>query len=102
MADFVKVAKINKIEPGQARLVDVQGASIALFNVEGQFFALDNTCMHRGGPLVEGEISGHKVTCSWQGARFDVRTGEVVGPLAQHAVARYGVRVTESDIEVEL
>ena len=44
MADFVKVAKTNEIEPGQARLVDVQGQQIAVFNVDGQFFALNNTC----------------------------------------------------------
>jgi len=47
-------------------------------------------------------FSGHEVTCSWQGARFDVRTGQVVGPPAQQAVAGYGVRVTESDVEVEM
>jgi 3-phenylpropionate/trans-cinnamate dioxygenase ferredoxin component len=98
----VKVAKINEIEPGQARLVDVQGKQIALFNVDGTFFALDSTCTHKGGPLTEGEISGHKVTCPWHGARFDVRTGKVVGPPAQQAVARYGVRATDSDIEVEM
>ena len=63
MADFVKVAKTNEIEPGQARLVDVQGKRIALFNVDGTFFTLDNTCTHRGGPLAEAEISGHEVTC---------------------------------------
>jgi len=82
MADFVKVATTNEIEPVQARLVDVQGKRIALFNVDGTFFALDSTCTHKGGPLTEGEISGHKVTCPWHGARFDVRTGEVVGPSA--------------------
>ena len=98
----MKVAKINEIEPGQARLVDVQGKQIALFNVDGTFFALDSTCTHKGGPLTEGEISGHKVTCPWHGARFDVRTGKVVGPPAQQAVARYGVRATDSDIEVEM
>lgn len=57
-------------------------ASGSLFNVDGTFFALDNTYTHRGGPLAEGEISGHEVTCPWHGARFDVRTGEVVGPPA--------------------
>jgi nitrite reductase/ring-hydroxylating ferredoxin subunit len=102
MADFVKVANTNEIEPGQARLVDVKGKQIALFNVDGQFFALDNTCTHRGGPLAEGEVLGHEVTCPWHGATFDVRTGEVVGPPAERAVVRYGVRVTETDIEVEL
>ena len=69
---------------------------------DGEFFALDNTCTHRGGLLADGEVSGHEVTCPWHGATFDVRTGEVVGPPAQRAVVRYGVRVTRTDIEVEL
>ena len=102
MADFVKVAKTQDIGPGQARLVEIQGKEIALFNVDGTFFALDNTCTHRGGPLADGEVSGHVVICPLHGARFDVRTGKVVGPPAHEDVARYGVRVTNSDIEVEL
>ena len=102
MADFVKVAKTNEIEPGQVRLGDVKGKAIALFNVDGQFFALDNTCTHSGGPLAEGEISGHEVTCPWHGAIFDIRTGVVVGPPAPRAVACYGVRVTGTDVEVEV
>ena len=102
MADFMKAATTTEIEPGQARLVEVNGKQIALFNVGGQFFALDNTCTHRSGPLVEGEVSGNAVTCPWHGARFDVRTGEVMGPPAQRAVARYGVRVTGTDVEVEV
>jgi nitrite reductase/ring-hydroxylating ferredoxin subunit len=102
MADFVKVAKTNEIEPGQARLIVVSGKQIALFNVDGQFFALDNTCAHRGGPLAEGAIVGHKVTCPWHGATYDIKTGEVLGPPALRAVARYGVRVTGTDIEVEV
>ena len=71
MADFVKVANTNEIEPGQARLVDVKGKQIALFNVDGDFFALDNACTHEEGPLAEGEISGHKVICPL--ARHNVR-----------------------------
>ena len=102
MTIFVKVANTIDIEPGQTRLVDVMGKEIALFNVDGEFFALDNTCTHRGGPLAEGEVSGHEVTCPWHGATFDVRTGKVMGPPAQRAVARYDVRVTGTDIEVEL
>ena len=101
MAEFVKVAKTAEIEPGGARLVEVDGKQIALFNVEGQFFAIDNTCSHKGGPLAEGEVSGYEVTCPWHRGRFDLRTGEVVGPPPQRAVTRYGVRVTGTDIEVE-
>ena len=98
----MKVATINDIEPGQARLVDVQGKSIALFNVEGQFFALDSTCTHKGGPLAEGEISGHKVTCPGTARGSTFGQGRSFAPPAQHAVARCGVRVTERDIEVEM
>lgn len=102
MADFVKVATTDEIGPGQTRLVGVSGKQIALFNVDGQFFALDNTCTHRGGPLAEGEVSGHEVTCPWHGGKFDIRTGEVVGPPAPQAVARYSVRVTGTEIGVEV
>jgi 3-phenylpropionate/trans-cinnamate dioxygenase ferredoxin subunit len=102
MAEFVKAATTTEIEPGQARLVEMKGKQIALFNVGGEFFALDNACTHRSGFLAEGEVSGHEVTCPLHGATFDVRTGEVMGPPAQRAVARYGVRVTGTDIEVEV
>lgn len=102
MADFVKAATTTEIESGQARLVELNGKQIALFNVGGQFFALDNNCTHRSGPLAEGAVSGNEVTCPWHGAKFDVRTGEVMGPPAPRAVARYGVRVTGTDIEVEV
>jgi len=102
MADFVKVAKTHEIQTGEARLVYVKGREIALFNVDGQLFALDNTCTHEDLPLVEGEISGYELTCPWHGAKFDLRTGEVLGPPAYEAIARYSVRMTGTDIEVEL
>lgn len=102
MADFVKVAQTNELEPGQGRLVDVKGKRIALFNVDGNFYALDDTCPHRGGPLSEGPIAGEQVTCPWHGSKFNIRTGDVVGPPARQGVARYSVRVTGTDIEVEV
>jgi nitrite reductase/ring-hydroxylating ferredoxin subunit len=76
VAEFVKVAKANEIEPGQARLVDVKGKQIALFNVEGELFALENVCAHQGGPLADGEISGHEVSL----ARRNVRHPDGRGP----------------------
>lgn len=102
MADFVKVAKTNEVEPGQARLVCLKSREIALFNIDGQLFALDNACTHENGPLAEGEIWGHQVTCPLHGATFDIRTGEVLTPPAYEAVATYRVRVTGTDIEVEV
>jgi len=102
MAEFVKVASMNEIAPGQARLVNIKGKEIALFNIEGTFFALENACTHEEGPLAEGEIEGHEVTCPWHGARFDVRTGQVLCAPAYEDAARHNVRVTGTDIEVEI
>lgn len=102
MAGFVKVAKTDDVAPGQSKLVEVNGKKIALFNVEGSFYAIDDTCTHRGGPLSEGVLEGKQVTCPWHGATFDVTTGEVLGPPAPGGVARYNIRVEGADIEVEM
>src|SRR5262249_34203705 len=63
----------------------------ALFNVEGTFYAIDNTCTHRGGPLGEGELSGDTVTCPWHGAHFNVKTGAVTVPPARTGLRRYPI-----------
>jgi nitrite reductase/ring-hydroxylating ferredoxin subunit len=75
MAEFVRVAEAAAVKPGTAICVEVNGRQIALFNVDGAFHAIDNTCLHRGGPLAEGEIDGCIVTCPWHGWQYDVTTG---------------------------
>ena len=97
MTNFVKVARTSDIEPGQAKIVDVKGKEIALFNIGGEYFAIDNMCTHEEASLAEGEVSGYEVTCPLHGAKFDVRTGQVLGPPAYDDVASYAVRVTSSD-----
>jgi nitrite reductase/ring-hydroxylating ferredoxin subunit len=102
MPQFVRVASTEEIPNGQAKLVEVDGNEIAVFNVDGSFHAIDNSCTHVGGPLCEGEISGAEVTCPWHGAVFDVTSGQVLGPPAGSNVNRYNVRVEGSDIEIEV
>ena len=102
MGEFVKVATVDDLAPGQAKCVEVNDKEIALFNIGGSFYAIDNTCTHVGGPLSEGELEGARVTCPWHGGVFDVTTGEVLGPPPGRAVNRYNVRVEGSDIEVEV
>jgi nitrite reductase/ring-hydroxylating ferredoxin subunit len=70
------VAACSEIPSGSAKVVVAWGRVLALFHVEGEFFAVDNSCPHRGGPLAEGVIQGTVVTCPWHGWKFDVRTGE--------------------------
>lgn len=102
MAGFIKVANTKDLQPGTARLVEVAGRKIALFNVDGKFYALDDTCTHRGGPLSEGSIKGDSVTCPWHGAIFDMKTGQDLSPPASKGVASFKVQVEGSDIKIEL
>ena len=102
MTQFMKVATTDELEDQQAKLVEVEGQKIALFRVDGVFYALSDTCTHRGGPLSEGTVEGAEVTCPWHGAKFDIRIGAVLGPPAQQGVRSYPVRVTGADIEIEV
>jgi nitrite reductase (NADH) small subunit/3-phenylpropionate/trans-cinnamate dioxygenase ferredoxin subunit len=101
MSDFVTVAKIGDIPPGTGRTVEVKGIWIALFNVNGRFYAVDNTCPHSGGPLGEGKLDGEIVECPWHGWRFNVRTGE--RPDVPHfIVACCPVRIEGDAVQVAL
>ncbi len=102
MAGFVKAAKAQDVALGSGKRVEVSGKKIAIFNVDGKYYAIDDTCTHRGGPLSEGGLDGKEVTCPWHGAVFDVTTGEVLGPPAPKTVSRYDVRISGNDIEVKV
>lgn len=101
MSDFVTVAQVADLAPGQGRVIEVAGTSIALFNVGGVFYALDNTCPHRGGPLGEGVVEGDVVTCPWHNWSFRLATGEHVA-TSKIKVACYPVRVAGTDVQVKL
>ena len=89
------------MKPGENKIVNVNGTDVALFNVEGEFFAINNTCLHRGGPLGEGFLEGDVVTCPWHGWRYNVRTGNNVTMPNAH-VASYKVKVEGDDILVDI
>jgi len=101
LAAFAKVATIGDLSPGQGMAVEANGKAIALFNVDGAYYAIDDACPHRGTPLSEGELIGTELTCAMHGAVFDVTTGEVLEPPAERGVACYNVRLSGNDIEVE-
>ena len=93
---------MGDLDPGQGKLVEIGGKKIALFNVGGMYYAIDDTCTHLGGPLSEGELEGNEVTCPWHGGIFNVTTGAVVGGPPPGNVASYPVRVVGSDVEIEI
>ncbi len=99
MPRYIKVAKMNEMPPGTCREFHANGKVIALFNVNGQFYATDNTCLHRGGPLGQGVLEGEVVTCPWHGWQYNVTTGETVFN-EQMKVETFEVKVEGDDIIV--
>jgi nitrite reductase (NADH) small subunit len=75
MAKLTRLADATEIPPGQGKVVEAEGKTLAVFNCDGVFYAIDNTCAHRGGPLGEGDLDGTIVTCPWHGWQWDVTTG---------------------------
>ena len=102
MSKLMKVATTKEVAPGTGKVVEAEGRSLAPFNVAGTFYAIDNTCTHRGGPLGEGDLVGEVVTCPWHGAQFNVKTGEVLAPPARTGVRSFPVKVQGDDVLVEL
>jgi len=99
MAVMTKVAKTSEIPPGTGKVIEAGGKTVAVFNCDGSFYAIDNTCKHRGGPLGEGMVSGASVTCPWHGWEYDVTSGECsMDPAIK--VQRFEVKVEGDDILV--
>jgi 3-phenylpropionate/trans-cinnamate dioxygenase ferredoxin subunit len=102
MSEYVRVAKIGEVLPGKSKLIDLGSSCIALFNVDGRYFAINDMCTHAGGSLSEGEVNGTAVECPLHGARFDLTTGRVLSPPAGADVAAYKIRVEGEDIMIEV
>ena len=101
MAVLTKVAKKSEIPVGSGKVVEVGGKTMAVFNCEGTFYAMDNTCKHRGGPLGEGTLSGTRVTCPWHGWEYDVTSGAcVMDPSIK--VQKFDVKVDGDDLLVSV
>jgi nitrite reductase (NADH) small subunit len=98
---LVRVVASSELLPGQGRVVRADDLEIALFNVDGSFYAIGNTCRHRGGPLGEGSLEGSVVTCPWHGWEYDVTSGvSRVNPAMRVPVYRTEVKGDEVFIEL--
>ncbi|HZN02823.1 MAG TPA: Rieske 2Fe-2S domain-containing protein [Candidatus Polarisedimenticolia bacterium] len=101
MAEWFKVAGGGTLADGQARVVEVNGRSIALFKTGGRMYATDSACAHRGGPLAEGTIEADSIVCPWHGFRFDLKEGACSTNPALR-LACYPARLAGDDVEVEM
>ena len=101
MPNYAKVATVSGVSRGTGIVANVNGKEVAIFNVDGSFYAIDNICKHRGGPLGEGELDGDTVSCPWHGWQYNVKNGNC---LTKDGIKMdsYEVRVEGDDVEIAL
>jgi 3-phenylpropionate/trans-cinnamate dioxygenase ferredoxin subunit len=97
---WVRVGSADSIPPGDFATVEVGNGFVAVFNVGGEFFAIDDLCTHDGEGLAGGEVVDHEVICPRHGARFCLRTGAVLAPPAYEPVRSYPTRIVDGTVEV--
>ncbi len=102
MAPYVPVAQVTEVLPGQATTVEVAGQSIALCNVHGTFYAIENRCSHDNGPLGAGRLTDHRIECPRHGAQFDVATGQALTLPAVRPVHVFPTKVEGGQVFVEV
>jgi len=102
MSDFVRVAKTSEISDPGKLIVEVDDRLVVLFNVGGQYYALDDVCTHDGGPLGEGQLDGFCIACPRHGAQFDIRDGRALTMPATRPTVAHEVKVDGDDIFVRL
>ena len=97
---FVTVARAGEIAVGGVKITRLDDTMVAVFRLDDGYWAIEDVCTHDGGPVAEGTLTGGIIECPRHGARFDVRTGEVLAPPAVVPVPTYEVRVHDEDIQV--
>jgi 3-phenylpropionate/trans-cinnamate dioxygenase ferredoxin subunit len=100
MSDWVDVAKLGELPPGQRRIVDVDDVQIAVFNLGGEYYAIEDVCTHDYAPLADAKLDGDEIICPRHGARFCIRTGAVMAPPAYEPVPTFPVRIHEGRVQV--
>jgi 3-phenylpropionate/trans-cinnamate dioxygenase ferredoxin subunit len=102
MPDMIKVATLDEIPVNGSKLVEIEEYRIALFNLNGEIYAIEDVCTHDGGPLVEGDVvNGNEVKCPRHGARFDIRTGAALSFPAFEATTSYAVKLEGQEVWIE-
>jgi nitrite reductase/ring-hydroxylating ferredoxin subunit len=102
MSEFVSVAAVASLPPGQGRTVHVRGREFAIWNLDGQFYCIDDQCPHRGGPLGAGTLQHGEVFCPLHGWEFDVKTGARIGENSEKSVACFPINVADGKIQIQI
>jgi len=101
MAEFVVVASTEEIPPGTRKLIDFEEVTVAVINIAGHFYCIEDVCSHDDGPVAEGDIEGFAIECPRHGAKFDIRDGGVLAMPAVKPIPTYQVKVEGGQVLVE-
>ncbi len=100
MSDWIDVAPADAMADGEHVVVDVDGTEVAVFKLDGQFYAIEDVCTHDGAEIASGELQGDEIICPRHGARFCIKTGKVLSPPAYEDVDIFPVRVIDGRVQV--
>ncbi|TAK81946.1 MAG: non-heme iron oxygenase ferredoxin subunit [Betaproteobacteria bacterium] len=100
MSDWVDVAPASELAAGTWRSIDLDGATVAVFNLDGEYYAIEDVCTHDGGILTGGTLERDEIVCPRHGAHFSIKTGRALTPPAYEEVATFPVRVHEGMVQV--
>ena len=101
MSEYVRVARVEDIPPGQRIWHDFDYETVIVLNVDGEFYCIADLCSHDDGPLGDGPVEGFSIQCPRHGACFDVRTGAVLALPATSPIPTYRVKVENGDVFIE-
>ena len=98
--DFIAVAALEELPDGERLFLEIDGLYLVVFRIGGDYYAIADMCSHDEGPLGDGEVEDHQISCPRHGARFDLRTGKALTLPAVEDIPAYPVRIKDGTIEV--
>ncbi|RMH62050.1 MAG: non-heme iron oxygenase ferredoxin subunit [Zetaproteobacteria bacterium] len=102
MADWVAVCSVDALPPGGRKVVETDAGAVAVFNLEGVLYAIEDVCTHDGGELASGCVEGDQIICPRHGARFCIRNGKALTPPAYEDIECFPVRIKDGIVEVDI
>lgn len=100
MSDWIDVCAATALAEGENSVIDIDGTEVAIFNIKGLFYAIEDVCTHDGAEIASGELDGDEIVCPRHGARFCVKTGEVKCAPAYENIDTFPIQIKDGRIQV--
>ncbi|MFT7305748.1 MAG: 3-phenylpropionate/trans-cinnamate dioxygenase ferredoxin subunit [Candidatus Azotimanducaceae bacterium] len=100
MNEWIEIAQVEELTPFDRRIVDLDGTQVVVFNLDGQYYAIEDVCTHDGGQLTGGSVEGDQIICPRHGARFCIRTGAALSAPAYEPTNTFPVRIKNGVVQV--